>query len=61
MTLVVFGLLGAGAVGVAMLQARSAGVRVAPIAIAPASATGVMLSSYLTVRPQAVSWLLLAV
>ncbi len=59
-TLVSFGLIGAGAVGVAMLHARSAGARVAPIAIAAAIATGVLLS-YLTVRPQAVSWLLLAV
>jgi hypothetical protein len=58
-TLIVFGLVGAGAVGVAMLHARWAGARVAPTAFAAAIATGIVIS-YLTVRPQAISWLLLA-
>ena len=59
-TLVFFGLVGAAAVGVAMLHARWAGARVLPTALAAIITTGVLVS-YLTVRPQAVSWLLLAV
>jgi hypothetical protein len=59
-TLVAFGLVGGAAVAVAMAHARARGARVAPIALAAAICTGVVVS-YLTVRPQAISWLLLAI
>jgi hypothetical protein len=56
---VTFGLVAAAAVSVMAVALARRGVRVAPIAVGLAGAT-LVLVAYATVRPQVVSWLLLA-
>jgi hypothetical protein len=59
-TLAIFGLVGGASIAVGIAVARRRGIRVPAITGAAVLTAGVLVS-YLTVRPQALSWLLLAV
>lgn len=59
-TLVVFGLAAAAAVAIPALAISRRGARTLPVLVAAALAT-VVLVSYVTIRPQVLSWLLLGV
>ena len=58
--LVTFGLIGGATIAVGIAMARRRGIRV-PAVIGASVVAAAVLVSYLTVRPQAISWLLLAI
>jgi hypothetical protein len=58
--LVIFGMLGGATIAVGIATARRQGIRL-PAIVGASVVTAAVLVSYLTVRPQALSWLLLAI